>query len=88
MKNVQISLRWRAGRDKKTQPHPHSCPREIFPGQNFRNLFTYSKHQDDKGKTAPQGEPRPWAEQWGELISNNEAVSYSVYLQNRRIHKE
>lgn len=73
---------------QKTQPHPHSCPREIFPGQNFRNLFTYSKHQDDKGNTVPQGEPCPWAEQWGELISNNEAVNYSVCLQNRRIHEE
>ena len=73
---------------QKTHRHPHSCPGEIFPGQNFRNLFTCSKYQDDKGKAVPQGEPRPWAEQWGELISNNEAVSYSVCLQNRRIHEE
>lgn len=46
-----------------------------------RSLETHSpkcKHPDDKDKTLPQGEPRPWAEQWGELISNNEAVSFSI----------
>lgn len=46
-----------------------------------RTSETYSpdsKHLNDKDKTVPQGELRPWTEQWGELISNNEAVSYSI----------
>lgn len=74
--------------DCTPSPFPRTAPGETFPGQDFRNPFTSCKHQDDKSKTVPQGESRPWAEQWGELISTNEAVSYSVCLQNSLIHEE
>jgi hypothetical protein len=70
----------------RTLPEP---PQETqSQDQNIRKLFPYSKHQGNKDKTAPQGEPCPWAEQWSELISNNEVVSNRVCLQNRLIHEK
>lgn len=60
----------RASRDKDPTPSPQ-LPKGNIPRPELQKPIQYSKHQDDKGNTVPQGEPCPWAEQWGELISNN-----------------
>lgn len=61
------------------------------PHKNYPQVMTetYSsscKQWDDKGKTVPQKELCPWAEQLSKLISNDEAASYRVCLQNRLMH--
>lgn len=85
---TQVSCDEGAAGDHRPSRFPRLAPGDTFPVQNLRNLFTHCKQQDDKDKTVPWGELCPWAEQWGELISNNEAVSYSVCLQSRLIHEE